>query len=235
MAMTINFTVIQPADDYFPDALLSVLPDITLYCIGNVELLKERAIGICGSRNASADALNWAHKFGDVAASKGLVVVSGYARGIDRQAHKGALQSGGSTIAVLPEGIEKFRLNSELKDFARLDENFLAISMFSPDASWQSWRAMQRNKLIVGLSVGLFVVEAREKGGTIDAAMECVRQKKKLWAIAYTEDSEGRTGNKILLQDSAIPLRRLRDVHDALENSELDLDHEVKQLEMELV
>ncbi len=233
--MTNNFTVVQPTDEFFPEALSGVLPDTTLYCIGNLELLKKRAIGICGSRNASADALEWSHKFGGVAAKKGLVVISGYARGIDRQAHKGALQSGGSTIAVLPEGIEKFRLNNELKNHVRLDENFLAISMFPPDASWQSWRAMQRNKLIVGLSVGLFVVEAREKGGTINAAMECVRQQKKLWAIAYTQDSEGRTGNKILLQDSAIPLRRLSDVHDALENPELDSDQEVKQLEMELV
>lgn len=232
--MTNNFTVVQPTDDYFPDALSSVLPDATLYCIGNVGLLNQRAIGICGSRNASADALEWSHKFGGVAAKKGLVVISGHARGIDRQAHKGALESGGSTIAVLPEGIEKFRLNSELKDNVRMDENFLAISMFPPDASWQPWRAMQRNKLIVGLSVGLFVVEASEKGGTINAAMECVRQRKKLWAIAYSEESPGRTGNKILLQHSAIPLRKLSDVSDALENTALDKDQNVKQLEMEL-
>lgn len=233
--MTNDITVIQPTDAFFPDALSDVLPDVTLYCVGNIELLKERAIGICGSRNASTVALEWAYKFGSVAAQKGFVVISGHARGIDRQAHKGALQSGGATIAVLPEGIEKFRLNSELKKDVHMDENFLAISMFPPDASWQSWRAMQRNKLIVGLSVGLFVVEAREKGGTINAAMECVHQQKKLWAIAYAEDAPGREGNKVLLQHSAIPLRRLSDVHVALENSELDTDQKVKQLEMELV
>ena len=232
--MTNDFTVIQPADKHFPDILSTVLPDVILYCVGNIGLLKERAIGICGSRNASTDALNWAHKFGGVAAKKGLVVISGHARGVDRQAHKGALQSGGSTIAVLPEGIEQFRLNSDLKNSVRLDENFLAVSMFPPDASWQSWRAMQRNKLIVGLSVGLFVVEAREKGGTINAAMECVRQHKKLWAVAYSEESPGRTGNKILLQHSAIPLRKLSDVSDALENTALDKDQNVNQLEMEL-
>lgn len=233
--MTNDFTVVRPTNNCFPTNLLSVLPDTILYCIGNLKLLNERAIGICGSRNASNDALEWAQKFGSVAARKGLVVVSGHARGIDRQAHKGALQSGGSTIAVLPEGIEKFSLNGELKNYVRMEENFLAISMFPPDASWQSWRAMQRNKLIVGLSVGLFVVEAREKGGTINAAMECVRQQKKLWAIAYSEESPGRTGNKILLQHSAIPLRKLRDVNDALESTTLDTDQNVKQLEMELV
>ena len=119
-----------------------------------------------------------AYRFGREAALKGLVVVSGYARGVDRQAHKGALDIGGNTIAVLSEGLDHFRLVNELKPAIRLEENFLAVSMFEPSAVWKSWRAMERNKLIVALSVGLFVVEARETGGTINAGMRCVEQKK---------------------------------------------------------
>jgi DNA processing protein len=126
----------------------------------------------------------------------GFVVVSGYARGIDRQAHKGAMEVGGATIAILPEGINHFRLVRELGSQADLSQNFLAVSMFDPDAVWKVWRAMERNKMIVGLSAGLFVVEARETGGTINAAMECVRQNKPLWAIAYSKQTPGREGNR---------------------------------------
>ena len=58
----------------------------------------------------------------------------------------------------------------ELQPFVDLDDNFLAVSMFDSGASWQSWRAMERNKLIVGLSLGMFVVEARDRGGTLRSA-----------------------------------------------------------------
>ena len=154
--MNLQHTTILPTSNRYPSDILKVLPGTTLTCVGNLKLLKMRGIGVCGSRNASADALKWAYKFGAAAAEAGLVVVSGYARGIDREAHRGAMESGGNTIAVLPDGIRHFRVIRDLKSLVRLTDNFLAVSMFEPDAVWKSWRAMQRNKLIVGLSTGLF-------------------------------------------------------------------------------
>lgn len=232
--MNLEYTVISPTNPKYPEGLRGILPDASLYAIGNLDLLGKQAIGICGSRQASPEAHEYAFKFGSEAANKGLVVVSGYARGVDRQAHKGALQVGGATIAVLPEGINYFRLVSELRPFIDLTCNFLAISMFDPDAFWKSWRAMERNKVIVGLSVALFVVEARETGGTINAAMECVRQKKPLWAIAYSKQLPGREGNRKLLQTSAIPLNRQGDLQKALEESASRPSEEIKQLALNL-
>ena len=204
-------------------------------CVGNANLLTLKAIGICGSRNASNDALKWARRFGAEAAERELVVVSGYARGTDREAHKGALEAGGTTIAVLPEGIDHFKINRELKASVRLNENFLAISMFHSSATWKSWRAMERNKLIVGLSSDMFVIEAGEKGGTINAAMECVKQGKRLWAIAYSESTPGREGNRLLLQDKAIPLSRIADVRKALDDAIDNSNDDVKQIAMKWV
>ena len=111
----------------------------------------------------------------------------------------------------------------------------LAISMFEPNAPWKSWRAMARNKLIVALSAGLFVVEARETGGTINAAFECVRQNKPLWAIAYSSVLPAREGNQLLLQDSAIPLTCLTDLRKALEQAVLGPEEVLKQLAFDLV
>lgn len=94
---------------------------------------------------------------------------------------------------------------------------------------------MQRNKLIVGLSLGLFVIEARERGGTIDAAQEAVRQGKRLWAVAYSKDIPGREGNRKLLATSAIPVKHMGDLKRALEEAMMQPPAEVQQLVMSLV
>lgn len=200
-----------------PAGLTHILGKTNLYAIGNLELLGRKAIGICGSRDASEGGLMHAYEFGREAATQGAVVVSGYARGVDRQAHKGALEAGGATIAVLPEGIRYFRIIKDLRAVVDLHRNFLAVSMFEPDAPWKAWRAMERNKLIVGLSRGLFVIEASEKGGTLHAAKESERQHKPVCAVDFLEDLPGREGNRELIKGSAIPLRNLREMKRALD------------------
>ncbi len=202
-----QYVAISPTDSNYPGTQLEALGGVTLYVLGNLELLGKSGIGICGSRDASPEALDWAYHLGKEAAKRNVLIVSGYARGVDREAHRGALEAGGSTIAVLPEGIEGFGIRRELASHVDLERNFLAVSMFEPSARWTSWRAMTRNQLIVGLSTSLVVVEAREKGGTIDAARKCLRQAKKLWAVEYPVESSGGSGNRLLLKNaSAIAL-----------------------------
>ena len=232
--MNIEHTTIDHDQPEYPEAVEAVLPGTCLHAYGDLALFSQRGVGICGSRDASPQALRYAYKFGKEAARQGLVVVSGYARGIDRQAHKGALDNGGATIAVLPEGIRSFRVVRELKPLVDFERNFLAVSMFEPDAVWTSWRAMQRNKLIVALSTGIFVVEARETGGTINCAMECVRQAKPLWAIAYSKPSKGQEGNLKLLQEAALPLKLQGDLKRALEDTATKSPVEIRQLAMNL-
>ena len=228
-----NVTKLRHDDQNYPDKAGNAIGYKSLSCIGNTQLLGMKAIGICGSRNASDDALKWAYEFGLEAAIRNLVVVSGHAKGVDREAHKGAMHSGGSTIAVLPEGINQFRPNRELKTYIH-DDNFLAVSMFQDNARWQAWQAMERNKLIVGLSIGIFVVEAQEKGGTINAAMECVRQQKKLWVATYSNEMSGREGNRFLVQESAIPVRKLGDVKETLDIVAQEPNFESAQFTMNL-
>ncbi len=164
-----GIVAIHPTDDDYPERVRSGMKSPpTLYAVGNGDLLRHDAFGICGSRDASEEALKWAFDFGRRTASEGKVLVSGYAKGVDRQAHTGALSAGGGTIAVLPEGIRWFRVVKELQELAD-EENFLALSMFAPDERWQTWRAMERNGLIVALSEELWAVEPGERGGTADA------------------------------------------------------------------
>ena len=170
-------------------------------------------MGVCGSRNASDEALELAVDLGRKIAQQGQVVVTGFARGIDRQAYEGALQAGGCTIAVLSEGFPesagRCQVNREFVHLREqgLEDNFLAISMFEPGTRWQAWRAMERNRVVVGLSAALVVVEAQEKGGTMDAAHKCLSQGKKLWVVDYLDQGPERVGNRQLLKKvPAIPL-----------------------------
>lgn len=215
-----------------PAGVQDVIGTKEIYAIGATDLLKRPCVGLCGSRDASDDALNWAYEFGKETAKRDIVLVSGYARGVDRLAHKGVLEAGGATIAVLPEGIEHFKMIRELRPLIDVGSNFLALSMFKPQDTWQVWRAMERNKLIVGLSSDLFVIEAKERGGTIAAAYEAIRQHKRLWAVAYKEATSGRKGNKLLLAGKAMPVKHIDDFRAALEDAMREPPSEVRQLVM---
>lgn len=228
------YEVVSRNDKVYPVTVSSILGGRDLFTIGQQELMGRPAIGICGSRNASKSALEWAYKFGEEAARHDAVVVSGYAKGVDRQAHKGALAAGGTTIAVLPEGIEHFRLIRELEPLVDLRRNFLAVSMFEPRTPWKAYHAMERNKLIVALSAGLFVIEARERGGTIDAARECLRQNKRLCVVDYNKVLPGREGNRLLLAGSAIPLKHTGDLRAALKLVMSEHREEAQQLVLDL-
>lgn len=231
---TMEYVRLDSSNAEYPVRLRGILDGEPVFAIGNLGLAQGSAVGICGSRDASPGALRWSYEFGRQVAYKGLVVVSGYAKGVDRQAHKGALEAGGSTIAVLPEGIRRFRVRKDLGSLVRLDRNFLAISQFDPDASWQTWRAMARNKVIVGLSNSLFVIEARERGGTIDAAKESALQGKPVYVLDYGNELPGREGNRLLLTLSGIPVRNADDLRKAIEASRSEPPKVAEQLVMRL-
>lgn len=201
---------IEMTNHRYPSAIVrSLKSPATLYVRGNPDLLALPAIGICGSRSASDSALRYAAQFGAEAARAGFVVVSGHAKGIDRAAHRGAMEVGGATIAVTPEGLGHFRLARELRDLVD-EKNFAAVSQFRPRESWAVYRAMQRNRYLVGLSRALVVIEAHEKGGTLEAGLECLRQRKPLWVIDYATDESGREGNRALMERGGTPIKNTR-------------------------
>ena len=187
-----------------------------LYGWGNVSLLSEVAVGICGSRKASEHGLAYAFELGQLAAQYGLVVVSGHAAGVDQHAHQGAIQAGGQTIAVLPEGIGRFRPRRALRDVLT-GGNFLAVSEFQPEAPWTAWRAMQRNATMIELADAMFVVEAGETGGTIDAGKETLRAGKPLFVLEFLHERPQTRGNHLLLERGATPVANMKELKRALE------------------
>jgi DNA processing protein len=209
-------SVVTSSDDAYPKRLLDLRqPPPFLFWWGNLHLVDRRGVGMCGSRNASERGLKYARTFGRAVVERGLQVVSGYARGVDMEAHLGALEADGSTIIVLAEGITHFR---KKRAFAhtRFDErSVLAISQFPPAQPWAAGAAMTRNAVIAGLSQAMLVVEAGEKGGTLNAGLQAIEMGRTVYAIAYADDPP--PGNQMLFERGARPLRSQNELFFALD------------------
>jgi DNA processing protein len=201
---------LTPSHPRYPAGVVSGRKAPVLSALGNLDLLDRPGIGFCGSRKASEKGLSVAADCAEQAVAAGFVVISGNAAGIDLEAHRAALQHGGATILVLPEGIEKFRVRQELRpvwDWARV----LVISQFVPQAVWQAYRAMERNEIIIGLSRAMIVVEAGETGGTLAAGLRTLEIGKPLFVAQYDNMEAVAPGNAQLLGMGAKRLMRSRE------------------------
>jgi|HubBroStandDraft_1064217.scaffolds.fasta_scaffold15786_5 DNA processing protein len=176
----------------------------SLFYIGAVNLLTAHGIGMCGSRNASDEGLRAAAACGEVATQHGLTVISGYARGVDTTAHVSALSSGGSTVIVLPEGINHFRVKRGPVAGVWNKERVLVVSQFPPSRPWSAGNAMTRNNVIIGLSLALVVVEANEKGGTLAAGTKALQLNKPVLTLEFAMNPHG---NAELIRHGAISIR----------------------------
>jgi DNA processing protein len=197
-----NIQAIAPSDPLYPPsvkALFAPKQPPVLHCAGNLALLSQIGVGFCGSRKSSDKGIEAARDCADQIAKGGRPVVSGNAAGIDAAAHRAALEAGGNTTLVLPEGIHHFRVRRDLRDVWDWNR-VLVVSQFEPDAPWSVYRAMDRNKLIIALSRAMIVVEAGESGGTVNAGLSTLKAGKPLYVAVYENMPEQAPGNERLLQ-----------------------------------
>ena len=171
---------------------------------GNKKLLKENSVVIVGSRNASEIALKWTDNIAMLASGEHKVIISGFARGVDRQALESALKYKGKSIIVLPQGIMTFY--SGFKNYYRqiVEGNVLVLSTFFPKAQWSVGLAMARNSVIYGLAGEIYVAESDEKGGTWSGVTEGIRKGRKIY-IRKPESYENNANDK-LIEKGVIPV-----------------------------
>lgn len=148
---------IYPGHPDFPPHLLEIAP--VLFIKGRRKLLTSDGVAIVGARNVSDTGICVARKLAGELAYTGLNVVSGYAKGVDSEAHFGALAAEGTTTMVLPYGITELRQKSAFKKF-NWQRDVLAVSQFDPDLKWLARNAMIRNKLVCALSKAVVVIES---------------------------------------------------------------------------
>jgi DNA processing protein len=169
-------TDISCNDRLYPGRLANICGEkapAVLHCMGNVSLLsREPKIMICGARNASGEALKLAYRCALEIAGKEGLVISGYARGVDMAAHKGALDSGGMTIAMLPYGIGKLKIHEE--SVPSFFNRFLVISELEQDYRFTTRNALRRNRMLAAMAHAVIVIEPGETGGTWYSASAAV-------------------------------------------------------------
>lgn len=203
----VEFILLQ--EENYPEDLkkfLSTSAPPVLSVIGNKELLQQKKVAFSGSRNVSEKGIKITEDAVDELIKQNIAIVSGYAKGVDFTAHYTALKNGGTTIIVLPEGINHFSIKKEFKDVWDWDR-ILVISEFKPIEKWMASRAMNRNKTIIGLSDVIMVVEAGETGGSLDAGHKTLEMNKALFVPQYMNIPESALGNNTLLNKGAVALK----------------------------
>jgi DNA processing protein len=203
--------VVMFGDPGYPESLVTNGKPIApvLFYKGNSDLFRLPSIGMCGSRNVSELGLKAAHSCGVEVANNSMVVVSGYAKGVDTATHLAALDSDGSTVIVLAEGFDHFRIKQEFKkhfDWRRT----LVVSQFAPSQPWKAFAAMARNGIIFGLARALVVIEAGERGGTLAAGEGAMKLGRPVLVLDFGDSTPA--GNFKLLNMGARPVQSVKDL-----------------------
>jgi len=186
-----------------------------LYLKGNRKILYEKSVAIVGSRNASDTSLKFTDNIAKLASKEYKVVVSGFARGVDKQALDSTLKYKGQSIIVLPQGITTF--SSGFKTYYRqiVDGDVLVLSVFHPKVPWRTDLAMARNSIIYGLANEIYVAESSESGGTWSGVKDGIR-KHRIILVRKPEAGEN-NANLQLIKSGAIPVdfdgNRIKEVY----------------------
>lgn len=172
-----------------------------IYTKGNKSLLQEPSIAIVGSRSADVMSLSFTDNIAKSATKNNKVVVSGFAKGVDRQALDSAVGTNGKSIIVLPQGIMTF--GSGFKQYFKhiVQGRVLVMSSFAPKAPWSVEFAMARNPIIYGMASEIFVAQSEEKGGTWSGVIDGLRKKRSIY-VRYPEKNE-KNANLLLIQNGA--------------------------------
>jgi DNA processing protein len=175
-----------------------------LYCKGDLDLMKKNSVAIVGSRNASNKSLEFTDNITQKVCSQNEVVVSGFAKGVDKQALDSAIKYNGDSIIVLPQGILTFGTGIKAYYKNIIHGEVLVVSTFFPKSPWNKQLAMARNPIIYGMAKEIFVAESGESGGTWSGVMDGLRKNRKIYVRVPTPGENNANGN--LLNLGALPV-----------------------------
>jgi len=202
-------------DSDFPRLLAAIHdppPAIFLRGGGDSAVLARACVAVVGARSCSAYGRSVARTLGRELSAAGLVVVSGMARGIDGEAHRGALESGGVTVAVLGCGVDRDYPAAHAELARRIRERGLIVSEYEPGIEPAPWRFPARNRIIAGLSEAVLVVEARERSGALITADFALEEGRDVCAVPGEITSALSAGTNALLRLGATPVTCVGDV-----------------------
>ncbi len=208
-------------DPLYPSRLHTIHdPPVVLYCRGNTEKLKclnKPSVGIVGSRAATSYGRRISNMLAARLARSGIVVVSGLALGIDGQAHSGVLAAGGETVGVLGCGVDVVYPRSHAKLYEQVAAQGVLVSEYPLGSRPEGFRFPARNRIISGLSLGVIVVEATCRSGSLITARMALEQGREVFAVPGRIDSGKSEGTHRLIQQGAFLVQSAEDVVNELQ------------------
>lgn len=202
-------------DGSYPAMLREIAdPPITLYVRGDWQAcLDQPCVAVIGSRLCSTYGENASEMLARDLATRGICIVSGLARGIDTAAHRGAIRSGGRTIAVLGTGIDNVYPKENAKLVAEILTNGGAVvSQFPLGTPPLKDNFPYRNRIISGLSLGVLIIEASERSGSLITARLAMEQNREVMAVPGNITSRNSFGTNYLIKSGAKLVQQWQDV-----------------------
>lgn len=204
-------------DPDYPILLANIYqPPMVLYVKGDRGLLTKPGLAVVGSRAATSYGLKIARELSGQLATKGLVIVSGLALGIDTAAHAGALAVGGGTVAVLGCGLDVTYPKGNWRLAEQIAESGAMVSEYRLGTKPECFRFPARNRIISGLTRGVLVVEAAQRSGSLITARQAVNEGREVFAIPGRVDSVKSAGTHHLLQEGAKLVGGINDILEEL-------------------
>ena len=213
LAEELGVQVITITSPDYPSNLKNIYdPPVVVYVKGNMTEPDKLAVAMVGSRRASHYGLETAQRIAADLARRGLTIVSGGARGIDTAAHKGALEAGGRTIAVLGCGIDTCYPAENKKLYEAVAGSGAVVSEFPFGAAPEPWRFPPRNRLISGMALGVVVCQSPAASGALITASYAAEQGKDVFAVPGNIDEDRNRGCHALIKDGAKLVESAADV-----------------------
>lgn len=222
-----NIKVITILDSDYPKRLKNIY-DKPYVLYGKGSLLEEDslAIGIVGSRKATSYG-KWAcEKFSKELVNMGVTILSGLALGIDTVAHKTAIREGGRTIGILGNGIDVIYPKTNKNLYDEVASNGMVLTEFPFKTQPMAYNFPRRNRIISGLSLGIVVIEAKEKSGSLITAHLALEQGKDVFALPGNINSLYSRGTNKLIKDGARPLLEIEDIVEEIKELQLKISRD---------
>lgn len=218
----VNAKIIHMDDPLYPP-LLRIIPDappVISVKYNNFKWDKD-VVAMVGARNCSLNAKTFSYKLSADLAKEKLIVISGLARGIDTCAHLGALNAKGVTVAVMPGGIDRIYPEENEGIFEEIQENGMIISEMPVGTNPTPKLFPRRNRIIAGSSLGVIVIEAALRSGSLITAKFAMEYHREILAVPGFPDDIRFSGNNMLIKQGAHLIENFQDVLDVIANKSI--------------
>ncbi len=200
-------------DDHYPLRLDEIVePAPVLWVRSQLTATDQYSVALVGSRQASPGGLKAARRLAREGAGMGLTIVSGLAKGVDAEAHRGALESGGRTLAVLGCGLDRVYPKENARLYEEIAQNGALISEFPPETSPLPANFPRRNRVIAGLSLAVVVVEAGQRSGALITARLALEMNREVMALPGPAEAVFAKGANNLIKNGAALVENMGEV-----------------------